>query len=331
MKYIVFSLSKSLENKMYKFVIFSIVLVLFLSCVSIENQEKRYPFTDIQLENAIKSSEKIFSNTIDKDTLEKITDLNLENKGIKDLKGIEKCINLKRLILANNSIKNIQPIVNLKELEELDLTSNPIENIEPIKDLINLRSLTFGQHTTGETIKAKITTLEPLRKLINLEVLRLGHLKLNQIDLSPISQLKNLKELNLQGTGISDLSSIQNLTNLEILWLHWGAYEMRISDISKLSKLTNLKVLDLDGDTVSDFTPILGMKRLNELSVWGNRIKDLSVFTQLLSDGAFLDKNFWSGPMIKIDLSNIDLSEGSQNKKDLDTLINAGINILNRP
>jgi internalin A len=320
------------KNKiMFKSLIIGMLILITFSCVSIDTKNNIIYFPDKNLENEIKANEHILGNVLYRENLEKIVDLNLENKGIENLQGIENCINLKKLIIKDNMIKSIQPIMNLKNLDILDLTGNPIESIEPIKNLINLKSLTFGQHQTGENIKAKITTLEPLRRLTNLEELRLGHLKLDKIDLSPLAQLKLLKELNLQGTGISNIDVLKDLTNLEILWLHWGAYPMQISDISPLKRLTKLKVLDLDGDTVSDFSPIMDMTRLNEISLWGNPIQDLSVFTKLLANGAFQDKDFWSGPMIKIDLSQIDLSLGSENKKNLDILLAAGINIRNVP
>jgi len=126
-------------------------------------------------------------------------------------------------------------------------------------------------------------------------------------DISPLSNLTNLRELDLWGNRIIDLSPLSNLINLTELNL-WGAQQFE--DISPLRDLVNLRVFALGdnlkfngdlsilrnftkltdlalGDTWQhrmDFSYIEGLVNLKSLSLWGaGQLRDLSIIGSLTS------------------------------------------------
>lgn len=73
--------------------------------------------------------------------------------------------------------------------------------------------------------------------------------------------------------GCSDVSGLSYLKNLENLNLTGN----NISDISALSELKNLKKLDLCANPVKDITPLMGLSQLENLSFDKNNIPDSDI------------------------------------------------------
>ena len=83
--------------------------------------------------------------------------------------------------------------------------------------------------------------------------------------------------LDAQGVGISDLTGLEFVTNLETLWLN----NNRITDVSVLSGLTNLRDLGLNGNNLTDVSVLSGLTNLKFLGLSSNRITDVSVLSGL--------------------------------------------------
>ncbi|MBK8888794.1 MAG: leucine-rich repeat domain-containing protein [Saprospiraceae bacterium] len=104
---------------------------------------------------------------------EKVTEMRINNKGIKDISPLSTFVHLKALSLNANLIEDITPLQNLVFLEELYLVNNQIVDISPLSDLHNLRIL---------------------------------YLHGNQIsDISPLMNLTNIIELDLSKNNITDI------------------------------------------------------------------------------------------------------------------------------
>jgi len=86
-----------------------------------------------------------------------------------------------------------------------------------------------------------------------------------------ISKYKNLKQLNLFGTNLSDISFLKGLTLLTELSLA----DNQIIDISPLRGLTDLQELILANNQISDVSPLFGLTRLRKLRLEDNKIKFL--------------------------------------------------------
>ncbi len=75
----------------------------------------------------------------------------------------------------------------------------------------------------------------------------------------------------LNNAGVSDLSGIQYLTNLEWLWLDGNG----LTDIGALTTMTNLKRLALEFNQITDLGPLANLTNLFKLFLKSNQITDL--------------------------------------------------------
>ncbi len=142
--------------------------------------------------------------------LSTLTELNLANNKISDIKPLASLTNLTVLVLSFNQISDIKPLASLTNLTRLYLAKNQISNIKPLESLTNLTLLWLSNN--------QISDIKPLEFLTNLSVLWLSN---NQIsDIKPLESLTKLTELELDNNRISDIKPLQSLANLE--WLSLG-------------------------------------------------------------------------------------------------------------
>ena len=92
-------------------------------------------------------------------------------------------------------------------------------------------------------------------------------------------QLKrfDIRELDLGGTLVSDLTPLANLTELQSLYLRGN----NISDLTPLANFTELQSLNLAGDNISDLAPFANLTELQSLYLRGNNISDLTPLANL--------------------------------------------------
>ena len=193
--------------------------------------------------------------------------LDAQNKGIRDLTGIQFATNLNWLYLRNNQISDLSSLAGLIGLRILALTYNPVSELSALRGLINLTSL--------EMYHIPISDLSPLARLTKLEGLYLN--ADNVSDLSPLAGLVNLEHFRIDSKGVSDLSSLAGLINLRKLHT-WGN---PISDLSPLAGLTKLEQVDICGADLSDLAPLTKLPNLKELYLVDNGISDISPLATL--------------------------------------------------
>lgn len=131
--------------------------------------------------------------TMTEENLTGISRLNLNDKSIKNISGIEKFTNLQFLDLANhfsgsNQISDITPLANLTNLVELNLNRNQISDITPLANLINLTKLEFSYNPVS--------------------------------DINAISELKKLTSLSFISCQVKDISVLDNFVNLERVYFY---------------------------------------------------------------------------------------------------------------
>lgn len=143
----------------------------------------------------------------------------------------------------------------------LDLTHNNIKDISSLSFLKKLQRLYMKDQNTENNLGGKIADLTSLTELYALEELDLSWNKLN--DISPLKDLRDLRELNLCNTQISDISALAPLNRLSMLQLCHN----HISDVSALAYLENLDILDLEYNLIADLTPVLEIKNLTYLKL----------------------------------------------------------------
>lgn len=121
-----------------------------------------------------------------------------------------------------------------------------------------------------------IRNISALSNLTNLEELNLS---CNMIsDISALSNLTNLRDLNLIDNQIRYISALRNLTSLKKLALK----DNKISDISALNNLTDLEELNLIANRISDISALGNLTKLKRLFLGFNQISDISVLSNLI-------------------------------------------------
>ena len=232
--------------------------------------------------------------------MKRLTLLDVRNKDIRDLTGLQFATNLWRLVFDDNPVADLSPIVGLVNLRSLgfdrinqsggavdlspiaglsnleDLNLPDTVDLSPLARLSNLRILFFSGHDDS------ISDLSPLAGLVNLELIHGGGISVS--DLSPLAGLTKLSHLYLPNAMISDLTPLVGLTGLEELYL----FGNDVTDISLLARLTDLKRLDLSRNDLSDISPLAGLSNLKWLSLHANKISDISALAAL-TDLTWLD------------------------------------------
>ena len=207
----------------------------------------------------------------------KLETLILSGNNIKDLNVLSEMnfANLKELILNRNIIENIDVFEKMKinTLEKLDLCVNKINEIKAlekaqfqnlknlnlyfnkINDINNLKDIKFpelkelylGEFCREDSnIELEISLFDNFE---NLEILDLNqaHMFFTEYDKEKSEKkiLGNLKKLNLQSNGISDLSFLEALDLKELKELNLNCNDISEIDIFQEIKFPNLEKLDI--------------------------------------------------------------------------------------
>jgi gliding motility-associated-like protein len=152
-----------------------------------------------------------------------ITDLDIQNKGISDLTGIEDFLNLSVLSCENNVISTLDVTQNTN-LTQLFCSNNLLSNID-VSTLVDLQILWCGNNQLSNVDVSNNTQLISLvcndNLLTNLDVsnnliLNVLVLEMNQISILNTSQNSTLSTLNCSSNTITslDVSNNLNLVNL---------------------------------------------------------------------------------------------------------------------
>lgn len=208
---------------------------------------KPVSFNDINLKHALLKNYRYAENQeLSKNDLKKLDGhLYLSNERIKDLEGIQYCVNIESINLSNNQIENLAPLFKLTNIQELYLGRSRIKDITGIENLKNL-------------IKLDLST----NKLY---------------DINEISKLQRIDTLSIDRNDISDLSPIANLKNLKTLY----AFDNEIADLSPLLGLRELEVLSISSNNITDITSLTNLIKLKELNISFNEIQDISSLNNL--------------------------------------------------
>ena len=297
-------------------------LLFFLTPLSTSAQTVNIP--DANLRAAIAEAlDKPQGARITRDEMARLTRLDVNNKEIRNLMGLEQAKNLERIKFNHNQISDISPLAGLIRLRVVEVGENAISDISPLKGLINLEGLHLAHNF--------ISDLSPLKDLTNLRWTNLGHnvisdlsplaglVKLEWIgltdnllaDLTPLSGLINLQRYHSWGTPIENLSALVDLPKLREINVCGG----QISDISPLARATGLKELYLVNNDISDLSSLKSLTGLTRLSLRHNEVSDLSPLEGLsnltwleLGDNAISDVS----PLAELNnLTWIDLSENA--------------------
>lgn len=289
------------------------LLLVFVICLSLPGQASmeqaflEVSFQDEQLEQAIKQIlQKNENETVLQKDMESLTVVDLSDRGINSVQGLQYASNFTHLDLSNNEIDDIGPLQTLTKIRGLDISRNQIASIEALSSMADMGSLKVNRNkiTSIEVIKQfprlhtfeandnqilsiqalttatevtwlkmsdnQITNIEPLSKLTKLKNL---HLTNNRItNLSPLEPLsKSMMNLHIGGNRISDLRALEGMTLIEYL----EAENNQIKELDPLKKLTNLVSLSLTSNLVYNLEPLKSLTKLRYLYLSDNRVWNL--------------------------------------------------------
>lgn len=249
-----------------------------------------------------------------------ITSLDLSNGYIRDLSGIQYFKNLEELNIANNEISALSPLSGCAKLKTLDASGQYISNLGALSALKELTELNLADNelTTLSSLK-ELTELQKLDvsgneivvfgtagKLQNLQYLSMADNPMKEIDLSTLSGLTNLTELNISGCGIESIDGINtgNLTTLNVSY-------NQIDSAAALEKAEKLRTLDISYNMLTEADGLKSCISLQELSMEGNPLESIAGIEPLAE-------------LTNINLAQTGLVEENlvylQNMKDLQTL-----------
>lgn len=175
---------------------------------------------------------------------------------------------------ADFMVKDLKGLEYAKNLQWLSLVNQMETSLEPIKECKKLKHLDI-RNNDG------ITDLSPISGLTDLVEIDMRSVKVK--NLQDLKNLTNLKTLVAFSCGIEDLSGIENLKSLEYLELEYNPF----TNIDKLSELTNLRYLDISKNgkfnyltgqelpTVSTLSPLTKLVNLENLAFTSNKVSDL--------------------------------------------------------
>ena len=166
-----------------------------------------------------------------------------------DLTPLEVLQKVLHLELRVKPDADLSPLGKLTQLEGLVLIGEENADYGFLEHLPNLVTLTLSG--SGGRNLDSLKHLKNLKELVSRSVLR---------DLSPLTGLKQLEELQVDGSRIDSLEPLRGLTNLKLLF----ARNNRIQDVSPLSGKPNLNRLWLQNNCITDFSPLDQLPKMRD-------------------------------------------------------------------
>lgn len=172
--------------------------------------------------------------------LTKIRYINITGNGkVQDFSFLDKLVNVEELHIRMVKVKSIDALKNYKKLYFLDADSCEISDFSPLSDLTDLKYLNLDKNNF------KPDSAKYFSKLVNLEVLNINNKAANYItgfvpekitSIEPLKNLTKLKEFHATGHDISDISILNNMKDLETVYLNNNAIE----DFSPVDHVKNV-------------------------------------------------------------------------------------------
>ena len=259
-------------------------MILDLGAIDLSDATYREAITNLAFINAVGDKVEweltggiVYLTDANKKAIEAVTSLNIKEKNLTDISGIEYFTNLTNLDCSYNQLTEL-PVGNLTNLKSLDCSDNQLTAL-PVENLTNLTLLYCSNNQLTALPVEKLTQLTNLRcnnnQLTAMPVEKLSQLAVlycdnNQLTELPVGNLTELTVLNCDNNQLTALP-VGNLTLLEKL--NCGTNLLTELDIEKLTQLTSLYCNN------NQLTELLvdGLTNLNALACHGNHLTELDI------------------------------------------------------
>lgn len=200
--------------------------------------------------------------------LRSLDNLSVANAALSDISAISELSGLASLDLSGNQVSDLTPLSSLTGLRTLYLDENPITDFTPLLGLTKLTTLSIR----GIDIDASM--LERLSSALPSCAIYSDNSPEDAVDITigGISFKSDVRELDLSGKGIRDISALAECKNLVELNLRGNM----ISDLSPIMNIPGLEWLDVSYNELADINPLMGMGTLRTVYAVGNRISGTS-------------------------------------------------------
>lgn len=202
---------------------------------NLEEAAKVIQFQDRNLYNSIKKELKKSVAAYNDDALEivcvntnLITSLNLSNKQIENISGLDEFSSLITLDLSNNNITDIHNLKHLNNLIVLNVSNNNIQNVSALSSFNAIQQLNLANNNISDIsclINVSIDMLDlsenpietDISQLVNIHGIGLNNCNLDNSIIEILSELQNLQQISLRDNNITDVESLKQLPNLQFL------------------------------------------------------------------------------------------------------------------
>ena len=219
-------------------------------------------FADKKLESQIKKNLGYDSDhELTEEDLEKITEITVDLS--KDIRGVEKLVNLEYVVILTGKIYDYTPLSQLKKLKKLRIHAESMTCLDASFSLLtNLETL--------EIVETKLTDVSPVEQLVNLKSLDIGD---NQIEFLPknIGNLQKLEYLAFSHNNIKSIKLVKSLTRLKELYFHYNYVE----DICPIKNLINLTSFGAQNNQIKDISAVTKLANLTWLGLNQNQIEKI--------------------------------------------------------
>ena len=220
----------------------------------------------------------------------------LENHDLDDDKKITQydMINIGKINIANKNISSLNGLENATNLREINAAHNNISDLNPIKDLTNLESIDF--------VHNKIKDISPLEKLVNLGM-SANSLCNNLIeDITPLKEFdpEVARQIDFMGNYIDVSEGTKNREALEKLG--FDQYTMACFEISQKYKSPDERndILEIK-DTLKQKLISYGIDSNNDGNITKGEMNDFNC-GETSREGSMFEK-------CELDLSNLGLTD----------------------
>ena len=245
--------------------------------------------------------------------LPKLEKLNISGNTVTDLRPLIGLAALTRLDASNNTISDTSAVGEVKSLEELNLNGNRINQFSGLGKLNRLKTLSLRGTGIRDSALPELNELKSLQTLdlqenTGLTNKAVGALKseltgcsiltselIYEVDFAGHNVQSNEKSLSFPSSGITQLTGLDRMTELEELDLNHNEvsnlyqFEItpsrntltrlnlsgnQISDVMSLSFLTTLEELDLSDNYITVVSGLQKIQTLKKLNLSGNPLME---------------------------------------------------------
>ena len=216
------------------------------------------------------------SNTIiaAKENIDKVYYLDLNDKGISDITGLDVFHNLDILNLKDNNIRELYPIKNL-DLVTLTLDGNTNVNLEMLPNVswclsligCNIVDLSPLAECKTDTLILDSNPIENIEGLISNE-------DVNEYETDASMNIDGLNTISLNNTNVSNINPLKYKRNL------YSVYCENCGNLSDYNELKQIGCLIVPNCGIEDISQIVELEGLYELNISNNNLTDFSGIEQ---------------------------------------------------